>query len=156
MWPAAGTKEDQVREIVCLRSACPGLLHSHEVVRRLILAIEKDVPVTNALDIDAATNDPARRSAVAASCRCAGKICHGFERGSNMVCVRFLQGHDSVNTVRLWFAFCLHNKKLFVKSLLMVLPGPRARFLFLAKGFCKIKRNLLAGRKYVSFENLGY
>jgi hypothetical protein len=36
------------------------------------------------------------------------------------------------------------------------LPGPRARFLFLAKGFCKIKRNLLAGRKYVSFENLGY
>jgi hypothetical protein len=36
------------------------------------------------------------------------------------------------------------------------LPGPLERFLFLAKGFCKIKRNLLAGRKYVSFENLGY
>ena len=62
MWPAAGTKEDQVREIVCLRSACPGLLHSHEVVRRLILAIEKDVPVTNAWDIHAATNVPARNA----------------------------------------------------------------------------------------------
>ena len=46
MWPAAGTKEDQVLEIVCLRSACPGLLHSHQVVRRLILAIEKDVTGT--------------------------------------------------------------------------------------------------------------
>ena len=91
---------------MCLSSTCPGLLHSHEVVRRLTLALEKDVIVTNAWGIDAATNVPARRSAV--------------ERGLHMVCLRFLQGHDSVNTVHLWFAIRLHNQTQFVYSLLMV------------------------------------
>jgi hypothetical protein len=113
MWPAAGTKEDQVREIVCLRSACPGLLHSHEVVCRLILAIEKDVPVTNAWDIRAATNVPARRSAVDASCRCAEKICY------------------SLNAVHIWFAFCLQMSNMvctrFAYGLLFVFTC-QARF----------------------------
>ena len=91
---------------MCLRCTCPGLLHSHEYVRRLTLALEKDVIVTNAWGIDAATNVPARRSAV--------------ERGMHMVCLRFLQGHNSVNTVHLWFAIRLHNQTQFVYSLLMV------------------------------------
>jgi hypothetical protein len=38
----------------------------------------------------------------------------------HMGCLRFLQGHDSVNTVHFWFAFCLHNQTLFAKGLLMV------------------------------------
>jgi hypothetical protein len=94
---------------VCLCSAFPGLLHSREIVRRLTLAIEKDVPVTNAWgDIHAATNVPARRSAVAASCQCAGKIYYRFERGSHMVWFLFVHVKHGLYKVCLWFAFCFH------------------------------------------------
>ena len=48
MQPTAGADVGQSREIVHLRSAGPGLRHSLDVVLRLPLAVDQDVPVTNA------------------------------------------------------------------------------------------------------------